>query len=83
MDIAGRHGGDEFLIVFPDTSLEEAKIVAERILDEVRKIDINDAKITMSAGLYQFDGEDADNFVAKADKMLYKAKNANKNMISY
>lgn len=83
MDIAGRHGGDEFLIIFPNTSLEEGKIIAERILEAIRKIDIKNAQITISAGLHQFDGEDADELVAKADKMLYKAKNADKNMIAY
>jgi len=83
MDTAGRHGGDEFLIIFPDTELKKAKIAAERILNEIREINIEDAKITFSAGLYQFNGEKADDLVAKADKLLYKAKNADKDRIEY
>jgi diguanylate cyclase (GGDEF)-like protein/PAS domain S-box-containing protein len=83
MDSAGRHGGDEFLIIFSNTDLETAKIAAERILNSIRKINIEDAEITFSAGLYQFNGEKADDLVAKADKLLYQAKNADKNKIEY
>lgn len=83
IDIARRHGGDEFLIIFPDTNLNQAKIVAERMLNAIRKMDIEGIKITISAGLYNYSEEKTNEFVDKADKILYKAKKDTKNIIMY
>ncbi|MFN2340552.1 MAG: diguanylate cyclase [Halanaerobium sp.] len=81
MDLAGRYGGDEFLIVFPDTDIEKAEVVADRILENVRSKKIEGINISFSAGISEFEGQNADQFVAVADKLLYKVKKADKNGI--
>lgn len=83
MDIVGRHGGDEFLNIFPDTNLDQATSVAQRVLKAIRKLDIEGTEVTISAGLKNYNREKINEFVDKADKMLYKAKKATKNMIAY
>jgi len=81
MDVAGRLGGDEMLIIFPETSLEEAEQIAKRVLNNVRKNKIAGVNVTFSAGLYQHKSEKAKNLIAKADQLMYKAKNNEKNEI--
>lgn len=81
MDVAGRLGGDEMLIIFPETSLSTAQKIAERVLDKIRKNEIEGIKVTFSAGLYQHKSEEASNLVAKADELMYEAKNNRKNEI--
>lgn len=81
MDVAGRIGGDEMLIIFPETTIKEAEKIAERIINSIRKEKIEGVKVTFSAGLYQHKSEDAKELIAKADKMMYKAKNKRKNEI--
>lgn len=81
MDIAGRIGGDEMLIIFSETDIKEAAKIAERIINSIRREKIEGVKITFSAGLYQHNSEEAKELVAKADKLMYKAKNNNKNKI--
>lgn len=81
MDIAGRHGGDEFLIIFPDTELEDAKYIADRLLKIMRDSKIAGIEITFSGGLYQYKGEKANELVEKADNLMYRAKKNEKNEI--
>jgi len=81
MDVAGRIGGDEMLIIFPETDIKEAEIISERIITSIRKEKIEGFRITFSAGLYQHKSEEAKELIAKADKLMYKAKNNNKNKI--
>ncbi len=82
-----RWGGEEFVILMPDTNLEEARIVAERLRGEVEKTPyiMNGAspiELTISIGLY--DGDFADSMVKQisgADENLYKAKNLGRNRV--
>jgi two-component system cell cycle response regulator len=82
-DIAGRYGGEEFLVILPGTGLEAAAKVAERIRQGVSelKFDIPGVKVTISGGVARFDGDTPTSLVERADKLLYKAKRGGKNRI--
>ena len=78
-DLIGRWGGEEFLMILPDTPLQNAKQLAERLRTMVSKIVIGEEKITtnitISTGVAS--ATEADSLVSilkKADDALYKAK---------
>jgi diguanylate cyclase len=83
-DICGRWGGEEFLLLLPDTSLEEAQRVAERIRSGIRQIRTEGVTIhiTASMGLtISHPGEALSAIVKRADNALLKAKNAGRDRI--
>ncbi|MDY0257403.1 sensor domain-containing diguanylate cyclase [Gudongella oleilytica] len=83
-DHAGRYGGEEFLVIFPNTELSLAINVVERIRKSVENnVVIDNLKITISGGLWQYSGETMTDFVHLADENLYKAKRNGKNQIVY
>ena len=86
IDRFGRYGGEEFLLVLPDTAHD----VAERLLDRLRAIVAeldwsafsSGMQVTLSAGIVTLKaGEMADTFLARADSALYKAKAQGRNRI--
>ncbi|MFH0732534.1 MAG: sensor domain-containing diguanylate cyclase [Candidatus Omnitrophota bacterium] len=78
IDIIGRYGGEEFCIVLPDTDLNGAELVANRLRKTIETLDT-----TISIGLstYPDDAKAGFNLIEKADKMLYRAKSAGKNRV--
>jgi diguanylate cyclase (GGDEF)-like protein len=81
-DSLGRFGGDEFLLIFPNTSSADALTVSSRIEQSVRELSSPGAELslTISIGLTQAaPNEIAGPFLARADKALYSAKNAGRN----
>lgn len=91
-DIAGRYGGEEFMVILPNVDIKNCYIVAEKIREEVRKIDCFEKKnqITISAGIAEFtqffkEGDKksimiiASSLVEIADRNLYKAKSTGRN----
>jgi len=85
-DHAGRYGGEEFLVVLPNTTLKNATGIAERIRDGVESADCsyNGKKIpvTVSIGASQFHkGEDLERFLARVDKALAAAKVSGRNRV--
>jgi diguanylate cyclase (GGDEF)-like protein len=84
-DVAGRYGGEEFLLLLPGTDREGALIVAEKLRDEVSRIVVTgvDRPITASFGLAVFpaDAPDADLLLRAADRALYAAKAAGRNRV--
>jgi diguanylate cyclase (GGDEF)-like protein len=85
-DKVGRYGGEEFLVIFPHTSLTQARKIAERMRNEVQKseIDLGPAQIkaTLSLGVTQFQkGEDLEQLLSRADAALYKAKSDGRNLV--
>ncbi len=76
-----RYGGDEFLIIIENTSLNDAKSIVQRIQDSVKTIEyeeIDRKKITLSIGICE--GEEDINVLAeRADKAMYYSKTHGKN----
>jgi diguanylate cyclase (GGDEF)-like protein len=86
-DVIGRYGGEEFLVVFPETGLDEARAVAERLRVAIAKDPIGtgaDAlRLTVSIGLATLGpGEDARGLLARADSALYAAKQGGRNRVT-
>ncbi len=79
LDSAYRYGGEEFVIILPHTSKEEAKEVAERIQREVYRKLYSEYKITLSIGVA--DSTINGDVIGTADKTMYEAKREGKNKI--
>lgn len=74
-DLLARYGGDEFLLVLPQTSWSDTLIVCERLEQVIRKICIDGTYLSISTGITQaVPGELAVSLLARADKALYVAK---------
>ena len=85
-DKVGRYGGEEFLLVMPETGLNEMSKITERIRQEVSEaeFDIGDrnVKLTISIGAALFEkGEDLEQLVSRADRALYRAKESGRNSV--
>lgn len=83
IDIFGRWGGEEFLLIAPTTNIDGATQLTQKIIDIVASEKFhNDITITISAGIaqYQF-GESEKELFIRADEALYKAKNSGKNRV--
>jgi diguanylate cyclase (GGDEF)-like protein/PAS domain S-box-containing protein len=85
-DVLGRYGGEEFVVVFPETTLEEAGAVAERLRVAVAEAPIkagSDAlSVTVSMGLAAHArGQDMDGLLRRADAALYAAKQDGRNLV--
>ena len=85
VDIAGRYGGEEFMVILPEVQLKGAVILAERIRERIGNIvtDVPDLKVTVSGGVAEFIGGDIEELVKKADQLLYKAKESGRNCIRF
>jgi diguanylate cyclase (GGDEF)-like protein/PAS domain S-box-containing protein len=86
-DIVGRYGGDEFMVILPETSLAGAKKLAEKVRLTVEQLDLEfpgNARITLSMGVASCctPVDNIDTLVALADKALYDSKDAGRNMVS-
>ncbi|SIR57293.1 diguanylate cyclase (GGDEF) domain-containing protein [Halanaerobium kushneri] len=76
LDLVGRYGGEEFLLILPETELEKASLVAEKLRQKIKKAEIKgqDLRLTASFGTAQFDDDLSHQLIKKADDLLYKAK---------
>lgn len=91
MDTGFRHGGEEFLVLLPETTAEAAIIPAERLRKRFSAIpflphpDEEPRKVTLSIGIAEFrPGLSNDDLVRSADRAMYAAKNAGRNRtVSY
>ncbi len=87
IDIAGRYGGEEFLLVLPHTGVHEGAVCAERIrrvIDEARiAVDGGELHKTMSFGVAELGPDDgADDLIKRADAALYASKRGGRNRVS-
>jgi diguanylate cyclase (GGDEF)-like protein/PAS domain S-box-containing protein len=87
LDIPARIGGDEFILLIPESSFEQAYSLAQRILNESnsRRIDIKGEQIGISVSMgiasYPTHGSTSDEILSRADKAMYEAKRNGKNQI--
>ncbi len=85
-DVFGRYGGEEFLIILPNTSMESARIAAEKIRTNLEKAVFKNngisVKITISLGISDIINdkpETNDKAISNADLAMYEAKKNGKN----
>ncbi|MGF7162281.1 diguanylate cyclase (GGDEF)-like protein [Rhodoligotrophos appendicifer] len=79
-----RWGGEEFLLVLPDTNTEEARHVAETLRKLIANKRINEVgEVTSSFGIAEYaPGEAMADLIARADQALYRAKSAGRNQVA-
>src|ERR1700756_5698196 len=78
-DLAVRLGGDEFLVVLPECTLEQLKLVLERLSSFELEWQGKKIPVTFSAGWKDYEmGERPEEMLARADQALYKSKRAGK-----
>jgi len=79
-----RYGGDEFLIIFPETTQKKAEEVVKRIRDAVGGLELpKDVKVTLSAGIKEYKPKSkisAYDFLDLVDQDLYLSKENRINM---
>ncbi|MBT2337832.1 MULTISPECIES: sensor domain-containing diguanylate cyclase [Pseudomonas] len=82
-DLLARWGGDEFIMILPNTSLADARLMAETIRRGLSDLlPVGDFRITMSFGVVQrFEDEQQATLLERADQALYRSKSAGKNVI--
>ncbi len=89
MDTAYRYGGEEFTIILPETGIEKACVVGNRIKDKIADeiFEPEPGKkvtVTVSIGAAQIkDGEDVSAFIKRTDKLLYKSKESGRNQLNF
>ena len=76
-----RWGGEEFLVIMPNCSINEGINVAERIREKVAVTENDVCPITISIGVTSYDGINYENAIAEADKALYEAKESGRNKV--
>jgi len=82
-DHVGRFGGEEFVMLLPQTSIDDGVAFAQRIRESICNLDAADLpKVTVSLGITQWRaGEDAQLALARADQALYCAKKNGRNRV--
>ncbi len=87
MDIIGRLGGEEFIILLPETAIDQAVLVANRLLSELSATDIDTGasviRITATIGISQLlpGDQDANAIIQRADAALYRGKEAGRSTV--
>ena len=84
LDLLFRMGGEEFLLLLPDTRISEAMRVAEHLRAAIARAPIVDGRVvTVSVGAAELrPGEDAGEWLKRADEALYRAKNGGRNRVA-
>ncbi|MDO9513505.1 MAG: diguanylate cyclase [Elusimicrobiota bacterium] len=90
IDIIGRYGGEEFLIIFPETDKEHAIMACEKLRREIEtsefcSLDGENIEVRVSIGVTAAEGPDAASgeMISRADKALYRSKNSGRNRVTY
>jgi diguanylate cyclase (GGDEF)-like protein len=82
-DVVGRYGGEEFIVILPETEGFDAMVLANRIRETVMNYHFpNQTQVTVSGGVAQL-FTDAEQLIYDADQLLYYAKHHGKNKVEY
>jgi len=87
MDVIARWGGEEFVVLLPETDIKGASTIAERLRKAVECIEFshnnNNIKFTVSVGAieYKMGDDEIDIPLARVDAAMYKAKNSGRNRV--
>ncbi|WNL41415.1 GGDEF domain-containing protein [Halomonas sp. PAMB 3264] len=86
-DVIGRFGGEEFIVALPNTNLDDAQKVAERLKREVSNLSLPDEmgtqspSVTIGVAAANAEGENLDALIKQADQLLYIGKRAGRNQV--
>ncbi len=89
VDILGRYGGEEFLVLMPETELDAAYQAAERLRRSIEEkpfpTDVGEISLTVSLGVTwtKYGTETLDTLIVQADKALYVAKQSGRNKVEF
>ena len=88
IDSVGRYGGEEFLVILPETDGAAATVIGDRLRQKVAETlfphNGKAISVSVSGGVASYrDGRDAGKLIGLADENLYKAKNEGKNLVRY
>jgi diguanylate cyclase (GGDEF)-like protein len=85
IDTAARYGGDEFVVLLPETDPSGAYVLAEKIRQGVAELSVSgtEARTSMSVGVvsYPDDGVNSDELMIAADQAMYGSKRSGKNRV--
>lgn len=88
-DIAGRYGGDEFMLILPETSVKGAEILAGKLLEALKETDLDflgevNRTLSISIGIAGLETKDdtLDTLVKRADGAMYMSKQSGKSKVS-
>ena len=86
-DVVARSGGEEFLLILPDTTLDAARLLAERLREAIGErpllVDFQRIAVTVSMGVASVNGEvHLDSLIQEADRALYLAKRGGGNRVA-
>jgi diguanylate cyclase (GGDEF)-like protein len=96
LDIIGRYGGEEFVILLPETDNEQAHQAAERLREEISRLRVStghgEISVTASFGVHTFDSifyqdtlpdDQLDKLIDLADQALLTAKQLGRNRVAF
>ncbi|GFP74181.1 GGDEF domain-containing response regulator [Clostridium fungisolvens] len=90
LDFAARYGGEEFAVILPETTAEQAKVIAENIIEDLKELELKHEYssvsqfVTLSLGVSEIVPDEVysmDSFIENADKALYRAKKNGRNQV--
>lgn len=84
-DFPARYGGEEFCVALPETSLDKARGMAERLRKHIQESEYSEGvRVTCSIGVAEYDEsvEDLDDLLNRADEALYQSKESGRNRTS-
>ncbi len=83
VDIAGRWGGEEFVVILPETTVKQACLVADKLRVEVLELDVLPVtELSSSFGVAEYQTDDSiEKLIGRADAALYRAKEKGRNRV--
>ncbi len=83
VDIIGRFGGDEFIVILPETGTKQAIVIAERFRKYISASSSPHYTISIGVACYPSDGSTVNSLVEAADKGLYTSKQKGRDAVSH